>query len=462
MALLVNQLFTGVVMADTTEAKKTAELEKKLEQSLKQIQLLSERLSQLENAKNNAPASVAATSAPGAASSAPAVLQQKIDQQNARLDKIEQDQAQAVENSVNQASSEASIMGVPLHGFMSVGYTRRPATPVQPDTISNKSGFKLENVDFYMTPNFGDNLKSLMELNFEYTEQGVLTYDLERFEIGYTFNDALTLWAGRFHTPYGEWNTAYHHGHYIQTSIDRPRFVEFEDRGGILPAHSVGLLASGTQRLSAGNKVQYDAFLANGSRIIPASDGNTIGVSLGNQLDFNPVGNDKGSVGVGGRLSYIIGDDITLGVHGMTETINTYDGDNVRLNSTKLNMLGAFYLAELGNWESIGEYYHFNDKDLSGTTGNHSSWAAFAQVSYTFGNIWTPYARVEKASLNQSDNYFASLASGRAYNAQLIGVRYDFTKAAALKVEVQRMKEQEVDRSTLSYNQFRIQCAVKF
>ena len=73
---------------------------------------------------------------------------------------------------------------------------------------------------------------------------------MERAQLGYSFSDALTFWVGRFHTPYGYWNTAFHHGAQIQTSVTRPLFIDFEDKGGILRAHSLGLLAHG--RVPAG------------------------------------------------------------------------------------------------------------------------------------------------------------------------------------------------------------------
>jgi len=38
---------------------------------------------------------------------------------------------------------------------------------------------------------------------------------------------------------------------------------------------------------------------------------------------------------------------------------------------------------------------------------------------------WTPFVRLEKAALNQADNYFAALATGRAYSRQALGLRYD-------------------------------------
>ncbi len=455
VALAINQLCAVQSYAAETQAERTAALEKKLEQSMQQIQALTLRLNQLESAAKTAPVPVVQT---------PAATEAQISAQEERLNKLEKSVEQTAA-STEQAVTDTNILGVPVHGFLAVGYTKLPNKPNQPNTLNTKSGFQLANVDFYFAPNFGDQFKAIMELNMEYTEQGILTYDLERFEMGYTFNDMVNIWAGRFHTPFGEWNTAYHHGHYIQTSIDRPRFVAFEDQGGIMPSHTVGMMESGSARVNGGDRFSFDAFMGNGSRIVQADDGNPLGISLGNQLEFNPVGDSNGNMAVGGRVSYQINNTLTLGAHALSEVIDTYDGNNVAQNSTKMNFYGGFYFLEWNDWESIGEFYQFKNKDLSGPngdTGTHSSWAGFAQVSYTFGNIWTPYGRVEKAMLDQTDNYFASLDSGRSYSRQVIGLRWDFNKSAALKFEADHTHELENGIPDDTYNRVRVQLNAKF
>ena len=453
IAFAACQFIAAQAYADDTA--KTAELEKKLDQAMQQLKVLTDRINQLEAAKAQ----------PAVATVAPDT-QQKIQAQDERINKLEQSLEQAAAANADQSLADSQSAGVPLHGFISVGYANLPKLPSLPNTLNEKSGFQMKNVDFYMTPNFGDQLKALMEFNLEYTDQGVLTYDLERFEIGYVFNDLANVWVGRFHTPFGQWNTAYHHGHYIQTSIDRPRFIAFEDQGGVLPSHTVGVMESGTLRVNSGDRIAYDLFVGNGSRIIPASDGNTLGIPLGNQLEFNPVGDDNANVAFGGRASYTLANTLTLGLHALSETVNTYDANNVQLNSTQVKFYGGYYFLEWNNWESIGEYYQFKNKDVSGpqgNTGTHDSWAGYAQLSYTFNNIWTPYVRTEKAALDQTDYYFGSLDSGRAYTRNVAGIRWDFNKSAALKFEFDRTDEKELGGfPDEKYNRTRLELDAKF
>jgi len=61
----------------------------------------------------------------------------------------------------------------------------------------------------------------------------------------YSHNDYFNLSVGRYHTAIGYYNTAYHHSTWFQTATGRPFLFQFEDRGGILPVHTVGASLSG-------------------------------------------------------------------------------------------------------------------------------------------------------------------------------------------------------------------------
>ncbi|MDB5858043.1 MAG: hypothetical protein JWQ76_1732, partial [Ramlibacter sp.] len=411
------------------EAQRIEELEKKLRQSMVLIEQLSNRLNQLEAAK----APVAAR--PEAA--------EAVNAQAARIDRLEQ-----TVTGISDTSAKTRDLGIPLHGFADVGYAKL-ALPIP----GRKAGFAVGNLDLYMTPEFGDRVRSIVELVFEYgPEGGGVATDLERLQFGYTFSDALTLWVGRFHTPYGYWNAAFHHGQQIQTAASRPRLVEFEDRGGILPAHAVGLLASGNTRVGSG-RLQYDAYLANGDGI------------QDRVLDLNAGSDDNANKLVGGNVRYAFSgplEGLTLGLHAFQQRVTAYDADKVALGSTRVNMFGGFGVYEHGDWEVIGEYYRFHDTDLSAGTGTHASWAGFLQAGYTVAGRWTPYARVERAELDQGDTYFAAQESGRSYVRGVLGVRYDLNPSAALKLELDRMRQDQPDGTVLKGTGARLQFAVRF
>jgi hypothetical protein len=272
---------------------------------------------------------------------------------------------------------------------------------------------------------------------------------MERLQIGYTFSDNFTAWMGRFHTPYGYWNTAFHHGTQIQTAT-RPRFVDFEDNGGILPAHTVGLWGVGHVNTGGGSRFQYDAWIGNGSRIV---DG---------VIDFNAYRDDNRNTAVGGNVGYRFGgaaEGLLVGLHGFREEVDVYAGDE-KLARTRLGVAGGYFYLDRSNWEGIGEYYHFSNADLSGGTGTHSSWAAFLQLGYTLNDVWTPYYRWEKAKLDQTDAYFAYQESGRPYTRNVVGIRYLLNPSTALQLEGNRTRE--VFAEEKSYSELRAQVAIRF
>jgi hypothetical protein len=407
------------------EAARIRELERKLERSLQLIDQLTNRVNELERG----PAPAPRTAAPA-----------KPEQQEARIETLEKSVSQMA-----SARGDRDDLGVPLRGFTDVGYEH--SSLARGD--HRKSGFVLGNLDLFITPNFG-RVKMLAELNFEVDEAGGLATDLERLQLGYTFSDSLTGWIGRFHTPYGYWNNAFHHGAQIQTAVTRPRFIDFEDRGGILPSHSVGLWATGRVP-TAGGKVVYDAYLTNGNRIRE-------GV-----LDFNAHRDDNTNKAVGGNVGFRFTgalDGLLVGLHGMSQHVASYDAVGTLQARTRMGMSGGYYYFDIAEWEGIGEYYRFRNKDLSGATGTHASWAAFLQLGRTFMGLWTPYYRWEKAALDLSDPYFATQESGRNYSRHVLGIRYSLNPNTALKLEANRTREFLGEDK--SYTEARAQFAVRF
>ena len=357
----------------------------------------------------------------------------------------EADTIRSLQNQVNTLQTQFSQMtaglasshsggseGLPMHGFMDVGFTLHSIP--QKNNPNLASGFNVGALSFYLTPQFGDRVKALMEPNFEIPPDGSVSTDIERMQIGYTFSDAATLWGGRFHTPYGYWNTAFHHGALMQTSVLRPRFLDFEDKGGILPAHMTGLWATGKGRSGKG-KVTYDAYLGNGPKIAMADPTSPASPTNTGILDINQAGDNNHQAMVGFNLGYEFGgslDGLRLAVHSLMGDV---DDDATPSNKTNLNMAGGAVVYLGNDWEIMGEYYHFSDKDKSGTTGTHKSWADYLQIGKNIGNL-TPYIRVEKTIINQLDNYFNVQENGQSYTRQSMGLRYYLNAKAALKVEI--------------------------
>src|SRR6266849_2193747 len=85
--------------------------------------------------------------------------------------------------------------------------------------------------------------------------------EVERAIIRFDQSDLLKVSFGRYHTPINWWNTAFHHGAWLQTTISRPEMTQFGGR--FIPVHFVGSLVEGSTPASGWN-VSYQAGIGNG------------------------------------------------------------------------------------------------------------------------------------------------------------------------------------------------------
>ena len=113
------------------------------------------------------------------------------------------------------------------------------------DKQGSTNSFFLGNFDLFITSRLSEKFSMLAELNFEAGEDNNIGVDLERMLLVYKANDYFQLSFGRYHTDIGYYNNAYHHGNWFETATIRPALFLFEDQGGILPVHNVGLSLRG-------------------------------------------------------------------------------------------------------------------------------------------------------------------------------------------------------------------------
>src|SRR6266513_2147746 len=225
-ALLVAGLgHTPVTHAAAADSERIAALEQKLDHSLQLIGQLSARVHDLE-AQVAQGAPVAAARRPGTAAAAAAPVTAAAAQPGSpaatppataaatppdtaqRLAKVEQTVTEMTASAGRRAEE-----GMATHGFADVGVGNHNAT------FSNYQGANVGELDFFLTPRRGSRTRALFELNFEVGSDGSVGVDLERAQLGYQFADSATVWLGRFHTPYGYYNTDFHHGQQIATSL---------------------------------------------------------------------------------------------------------------------------------------------------------------------------------------------------------------------------------------------------
>jgi hypothetical protein len=240
-------------------------------------------------------------------------------------------------------------------------------------------------------------------------------FEIERAIIRYDFADAFKLSVGRYHTPISYWNTAYHHGLWLQTPIARPEQIRIG--GSFLPVHFVGALAEGTIS-SAALAFSYEAGVGNGRASQISRPG-----------DAGDANDDPAAV-VGFRLAPGFARGLEIGGSVYFDRITTVSA------AADERITSAHAVWEGGAPELIAEYVHVRH-DVDGA-GDATSQGFYFQAGYRLSGglaAFKPYGRFERLHVNAADPLFATLSD---HDAVVGGIRWDFETLAALKAEGRR------------------------
>lgn len=258
--------------------------------------------------------------------------------------------------------------------------------------------------------------------------------EVERFIVKYDFSDRYKLSAGRYHTPIGYWNSAFHHGAWLQTSAARPEVVKFGSR--IVPIHFVGILLEGN--LPSGSLgMNYKAGVGNGRHANIARAG-----------DAGDVNSNKAwTVQINAKPQAYFGADAGIGLY--QDEIEVATGPDI-----KESTLSAYLAWTKETPDVLIEYLHSSHElaTNSSMSGDVDAW--FAQVGYRLpGNFHQlkPYARLERTRVDDTDPLLGTDALD--YDGSILGIRWDLSHHAALKAEYRNEEFGNNGRE----NNFRIQ-----
>ncbi len=280
-------------------------------------------------------------------------------------------------------------------------------------TEGTDPGFGLGQVVAHANGSLSEHVVFFGELSLSYRGSSYVT-TVERAILRYDFNDAVKVSVGRYHTPISYWNTAYHHGLWLQGSVDRPRAVTFGTN--FIPVHFVGAMVEGHV---PGTPLHYMGGVGNGrnSSGVGAQDG---GDANGNRAvilsgSVQPI--DLGGFRVGGGMYLDRVPDSGAG-------------------ETDERILSAHAVWNRGMLEVVAEYIDVSHEPASGGASlGSSAYYVHAGVRLPSGPLEdvTPYARWEDTDIDAADPVFGATLSN--YEALVAGVRYDFDGLAALKSE---------------------------
>ena len=137
------------------------------------------------------------------------------------------------------------LRGIKLQGFGSLGYKASDVKVPENSFLGFRAGssgnFAVGDIDLFVTSSLTQKATVLSEIVFTETDSQKFETDIERLLVKYDFNDYFKTSFGRFHTATSYYNSVFHHGRWLQTTVDRPLAVEFADDGGLLPTQAIGL-----------------------------------------------------------------------------------------------------------------------------------------------------------------------------------------------------------------------------
>jgi hypothetical protein len=238
--------------------------------------------------------------------------------------------------------------------------------------------------------------------------------EVERAAIRFSQSDYLKVSFGRYHTPINYWNTAFHHGQWLQTTISRPEMTQFG--GSFIPVHFVGTLVEGVVP-GKGLNLNYNLGLGNGRSTAISRSG-----------DFGDINGHRAWL-----ANVFMRPDKLYALQ--------VGGSVYRDEISPATGLASREWIQAGHvvWHSekpelIAEFANVTHTPVGGTGVSSNSQAFYAQAGYRLPGekTWKPYYRFEHLHVPRSDAIFRALPS---FFGSTTGLRYDLTTFAALKLE---------------------------
>lgn len=285
--------------------------------------------------------------------------------------------------------------------------------------------FQAGEFDLFLTSRLSDHLNFVGEIVLGPGNNNSFVLDIERYQLTWKQNSWFSATAGRFHTSIGYYNTAYHHGNWFSTAEGRPIMYMFEDSGGILPVHMVGLSFAGEVPHTEYLHLNWIAEIGNGNASNPAipAGGNTVQNYLS---DRNYKATNLAAFI---RPQFLTG--LQVGGSWYHDGLNPSQAQNpLPLPELRQNIESAYVVYFSSRWEFMNEAVLMSNH-LAGTSDPFMSRMGYTQLARKFG-IYQPYFRYQY--VNDALNDPVNILQGKYYGPS-VGVRFDFFTYAAFKLQ---------------------------
>src|SRR5437868_9576330 len=405
LPLLVFSLATSGLLAQSTP--QIQEPEPSVQSLLERIQRLEKRIGELEDQQRTQAADGAGT--PGSAA---------VDGGNTQSSTVAEQppEHQHAPSTTAVREAERHYPSLQIRGFGDVDFS---AT----DQKGSVSGFNLGQFVLHFASPLSEKVSYFGELSFT-AQPAAYDVQVERTIIRYDYNDYFKISFGKYHTPIGYWNTAFHHGAWLQTTISRPEMVKFG--GTFIPVHFVGLLAEGSLP-SGGLGLGYSVGLGNGRSSILSKAGDS-----GDSND-----NRAWVASVFARPTRFYGLQLGGSVYG--DKLSPEPGTNFSEWITAADVVWTKERPEF-----LSEFANVHHRDLR-TSQTFNSQAFYVQLAYRLPWLeskWKPYYRFEyiHRPLNEPVWDVSGVSSVEDLVGSTVGVRYDITNYAAVKGEYRNQR----------------------
>lgn len=322
----------------------------------------------------------------------------------------------------------------PLHirGYADVGFF---ASPGADNTPNSHSTFALGQFNLFMTSRISSRAGVLAELVVEPDPSNGVGVDLERLLFNYSVSDSLNFSLGRYHSSIGYYNTAYHHSSWMQTTVERPFLFSFEDDGGILPIHNVGLSVNGalpSHRLGLHYVVEVGNGRTSRSRLDEAVQ-NAIDENNRKSVNFGFYVQPERWPGLQAGLSYYV-DRLTPDPGSLFQNPASPFPMNVAVRPRiDESIVSAHVVYQTNHFEFLNEALMISH-DLNGYRSFRTP-GFYSQVSRRWGQV-RPYFRYQYVNANPYEPVFGDVGLRQGPTT---GLRFDISESSAFKAEYDRI-----------------------
>ena len=377
---------------------------------LTRIEKLEQRVAELEAKQSASTTSAVPAAAPANSESEPSAAVAQAPQHKPTPVTTTAEEMQGMHTVLARAGEE--YPNLKIRGFADVDFGANSARGIN-------SGFQLGQFVLHFASALSPKVSYFAEVSLTATP-GVYNVDLERTIIRYDWNDLAKFSFGRYHTPVNYWNTAFHHGAWLQTTIARPDMIVIGSR--FIPVHFIGAQSEGSipsGALGAG----YNLGIGNGRSLNIARAG-----------DSGDVNNNRAWLGnfylrppalrhfqIGGSVYH---DEISLPNASVLP-----DGQNFREWITSGHLIWTGETPEF--YAEFANVHHRSE--LTGRTFDNQG--GYVQIAYRLpfdAKKWKPYYRYDYLQVPANEPTLPDFVNVRK---STFGMRYDISDFAAFKAE---------------------------